>query len=183
MVTKIGKEIVDIVKIEKELVGVMKAGNDIIYKYVSPVTTFTFTRTIDRNWGETFGSGGASPFNEFTYKGQTWRLYQIVPQVGGSIANAQRAIGDGFIQIRNRDINRGSMTVEMLPDRIIITRSEWLGSPWTFSRTTRFGDVGNGSTARVGAGYAPVGRTPPAQPSLANISTGDEFTITLEWDS
>ena len=151
---------------------------------VPSVTRFTFTRTISRNWGETFGSGTTTPFNEFTYNGQTWRLYQIVPQVGGTIANDQRAIGDAYIQIRNRDISRNSMTVDMLPDRIIITRSEWLGSPWTFSRTTRFGNVGSGGTARVGAGYAPVGRNPPAQPSLAGISLNpaDEFTITLEWD-
>lgn len=144
-------------------------------------TRFTFTRTIDRNWGETFGSGGGADPTEFVYNGVNWELYQIVPFVGANIVTSQRAQGDCYVQMRNRDISRGAMTVDMLPDRIIIARSEWLQSPWMFNRTTRFGNVGSGNNARVGAGYAPT-RTPASTPSAEGISNGDAFQITLEWD-
>ena len=138
----------------------------------------TFTREINVPFGATWASGRATPFNDFEYEGEAWRLYQIIPFIGGTDVGT---VGDARIQIRNRDVGRNQNTIEMMPDRITITRSEWTGSPWTFNKKSITGRPGGGNQARVAVDYSPT-RTVSGTPASNGVSDTDTFTIELHWD-
>ena len=93
-------------------------------------------------------------------------------------------MGDCRIQLRNRDVNRGTMELSDVPNQIILTMDSWTGSPWTFTRPTnnnKFSNVGSGQSARKGIDYEPSGRTPSGTPAAEGIAQGQQFTIVLVW--
>ena len=85
--------------------------------------------------------------------------------------------------MRNQDVGRGANTIDMFPDRIVITRAEWTDSPWVFNRDSITGQPGSGGgrNNRVAIDYTPV-RSVSGTAAQAGVSQNDEFTITLEWD-
>ena len=149
-----------------------------------------FNRTLDRTWGSgnaaTPGSGGGNVQpDRWEYLGDSWELWQVVPFLGTGAGVSGDRIGDCRIHIRNRDVNRGSMQLTSLPDRVILTRDGWTGSPWEFTRPTsnsKFTNAGSGNSARKSADYEPV-HTPGANPTAVGISQGQTFTATLIWEA
>ena len=152
--------------------------------------TYTFTVTLDRTfsastpaWGPVRSGGQFQP-EEFVHDGANWELWQVIPYIGSGVGNGNP--GGCRVHLRNRDISRGNMTLESCPDRIILTRSEWTGSPWTFTRGTAgsdFFNAGSGNPARRQVNYYPSGRVPGATAAADGVSQGDELTVTLEWDA
>ena len=142
--------------------------------------TYTFTRSIDRSFsGDTPASGGGSPTNDFVHDGVRWRLHQIIPFITNAAIGTR---GECRIQIRNRDIGLGAHTLDMMPDRIVLTRSEWTGSPWVFNRDNI--QPGRPGGNRVQVNYSPVRSIGAGDTAAgAGVSNGDEFTVTLEWDA
>lgn len=146
-----------------------------------PVDSYSFTRTLDRSFGVTPASGGGNVEpQEFEHGGQDWELWQVIPFLGQGVVSGDR-IGDCRIQLRNRSINRGAMQLSDMPERVVLTRDGWTGSPWTFNRPTannKFTNVATGNSARKGIDYEPA-RDPAANPAADGIAQGQEFTITL----
>ena len=143
-------------------------------------TVYRFSRTLDRAWGNTPGSGGGNvPPQTFTHKGDTWQLWQVVPYLGSGVSPP--SLGDCRIQLRNTAKNRGQNLLSEMPIRIVLTQSGWTGSPWTFNRPTannKFTNVGSGNGARKGVDYEPT-RTPGADPAADGVTQGDTFNIDL----
>ena len=147
-------------------------------------TTFRFTRTLDRTFTDTPASGGGNVDPQtFVYEEQDWELWQVIPYLGTAVVGASGR-GDARIQLRNRDVNRGSMQLTDMPSRIVIEQDGWTGSPWTFRRPTagnKFSNVASGQSARKGIDYEPL-REVGASAAAEGIAQGQEFTVTLHWD-
>ena len=152
-------------------------------------TRYTFDVTLDRTfsastpaWGPVRSGGQFQP-EEFVYAGENWELWQVIPFIGAGIGNGNQR--GARVHLRNRDVSRGNMTLESCPDRIILTRSEWTGSPWTFTRGTLavdFFNAGSGNAARRQVNYYPSGRVPGVSAAADGVSQGDAFEVALEWD-
>ena len=147
---------------------------------------YDFTRTLDRTWGAdatsgTPGSGGGNVDpDRFEHEGNAWELWQCVPFINRNVGSN---VGDCRIHLRNRDISRGRMELEDMPDEVILTMTSWQQQPWTFRRPTdarKFSNVGSGNSARKGCDYEPV-RTVGANPGAEGIAQGQSFTCTLIW--
>lgn len=148
---------------------------------------YDFTRTLDRTWGAdatsgTPGSGGGNVDpNRFEHEGNAWELWQCVPYLNSNVGPV--TVGDCRIHLRNRDISRGQMELEDMPDEVILTMTSWQQQPWTFRRPTdtrKFTNVGSGNSARKGIDYEPT-RTVLANPGISGIAEGQSFTCTLIW--
>ena len=161
----------------------------------SAAPSASFTRTIERAFSGHPAWGGGNVNNnaagnrriDFVHEGTNWEVWQIVPFDGTAIGGVHGACR---VQLRNRDKNRGSNTLEEMPARIMLSGADWAGLPWTFTRTTaaaQFTNVGSGNGARkavtyiadrvVAAGATPanVGIADPTQPG----QSGESFTIGL----
>ena len=165
----------------------------VLADFLQPAVTFyRADRTIDRSfsgfpaWG---GGNVTDPFN-FVHDGANFRLYQVIPFIGGAIGGRN---GDMSIHIRNRDKSRGNNTLEEMPTRIRLATADWTGLPWVFTRTTEaaeFTNAGSGGNARKNVIYkrdidnrssltpALVGIADPAQSGV----DGESFTIELFFD-
>lgn len=149
-------------------------------------------RTLDRAfsghpaWGG--GNVGAAAF-DYEHDGARFRVWQIIPFDGPAI---QGVLGACRIHIRNRDVNRGQNTLEMMPDRITLSDADWTGLPWTFTRTTnpaQFVNVASGNAARKAVTYIAdrtitVGTTAGSLgiDAPASGQPGDTFTATFHYD-
>ena len=145
--------------------------------------SYDFTRTLDRTFTDTPASGGGNVSPQtFEHEEEDWELWQVVPYLGAGVG--PRSVGDCRIQLRNRDKNRGSMQLDEMPDRVVLTQADWTNSPWEFTRPTqsnKFSNVGSGNNARKGIDYEPV-RSIGATPAAEGIAQGQEFMVTLYWD-
>lgn len=150
-------------------------------------TVIELMRTLDRTWasgaGATPGSGGGNVQpDRFTYDGENWECWQVVPFLGTGVNPP--SVGDCRVHLRNRDINRGQMLLEDMPDRVILKMDGWTDSPWEFTRPTagnKFINVGSGNSARKGIDYEPR-RTITGTPTSVGITQGQTFSIMLIWD-
>ena len=183
---RIGGKIVGGVRIAGKVAGGLRiAGNSL--PFVSG-SRYDISRTLDRTWGPdaingTVGSGGGNVQpDRFIHEGQNWELWQVVPFINRNVGSN---VGDCRIHLRNRDINRGDMELEDMPDQVVLTMANWKDSPWTFNRPTsssKFNNVGSGNSARKGIDYEPV-RSIGANPAAEGIAQGQDFTATLIWES
>ena len=187
MGVKLGTEKPGGFRVGAENVGGLKIGTEVAWRRPVSGDVYTFTRTLDRTWGSgaaaTPGSGGGNVTAQtFEHEDEDWELWQVVPYLGTGVNPP--GVGDCRIQLRNRDINRGSMQLADMPDRVVITRDGWANSPWTFNRPTannKFTNVASGNSARKGIDYEPV-RTVGANPAAEGIAQGQTFTVALHWD-
>lgn len=152
------------------------------------VTEYTLQRQMDRVFSsDTPASGGGNTTPDtFTHNGATWQVWQVIPFLGvGIVGNDRR--GQCRVHLRDRSVNRGQMTLESMPSSIEITKSGWIGSPWTFKRPTSeatFTNAGSGNQARKSLDYIPD-RTPLASAAASGMSLtvaggqGETFTIKL----
>ena len=145
---------------------------------------YSFTRSLDRAWGNTPGSGGGNVSPQtFTHDGDTWQLWQVVPYLGTSVGPL--TVGDCRIQLRDTSKNRGQNLLASMPDEIVLTMASWTGSPWRFTRPTannKFTNVSSGNSARKSIDYEPV-RSIGASAAAEGIAEGQSFTIDLIFKS
>lgn len=142
----------------------------------------TLSRTLDRTWGQTIGSGGGNVEpDRFVYEGNNWEVWQVVPYLAG-VGERQR--GDCRVHFRNRDVNRGAMQLTDLPARIVLSGADWTGLPWEFTRPTannKFTNVGSGNSARKGADYERDIPDRSITPASLGIAQGETFTLEIFW--
>ena len=147
-------------------------------------STYTFTLTLDRDFGGVSFAWGPVRDNQnnwdpmtYVHNGANFEIWQVIP----FIDTAHGSPGDCRIQFRNRDIARSANTVEMMPNRLTITRAEWTDSPWTFTRGSKAGEPGGEPAARIAVNYTPD-RVVTGAGVTNGVSDGDEFTLVLEYD-
>ena len=167
-----------------DISGVVAAGSD----YVEQGDSYSIDRTLDRSFGTTPASGGGNVEPDtFTYDGDTWQLWQVVPFIGSNVGSN---VGDCRIQLRDTSIGRGQNLLVNMPDRIRISKRDsdatdpFIGLPWNFTRPTsnsKFSSPGSGNNARRAIDYEPI-HTPASSPANAGIAQGESFTITLFFD-
>ena len=145
-------------------------------------SSFTITRNLDRSFVGTPASGGGNVTpDKFTYKGQSWEVWQVVPFLGSGVSPI--TVGDLRVHLRNRAISRDAMLLADMPRRVIAARDGWVGTPWICDRPTnesKFTSPGSGDEARRSIDYEPV-RSVLANPSISGVAQGQTFTITIEF--
>ena len=158
--------------------GLRVAGQTLLF--AMPDEVYTISRTLDRSFGVTPASGGGNVEPDtFDRSGDSWELWQCIPNLGPGIATN----GDCRIQLRDRSRGRNQMQLDEMPDQVRIIRDGWTDSPWTFNRPTsnsKFSNVGSGSSGRKGIDYEPIGRT-LRLPADDGIVQGQTFTVELIW--
>ena len=153
--------------------------------------SYRFARTLERAFSGFPAWGGGNVNNnaagnrraDFVHEGTNWEMWQIVPFDGSAIGGLHGACR---VQLRNRDKNRGSNTLEEMPTRVTLSGADWTGLPWTFRRTAnagQFTNVASGSSARKAVTYI-ADRVVASgdSPASVGIAQGESFTIELFFD-
>ena len=142
-----------------------------------------FMRTLERTFSGHPAWGGGNVNNnavgnrriDFVHEGTNWELWQIVPFDGPAIGGV---LGACRLQLRNR----GTNTLAETPARVTLSGADWIGLPWTFTRTTnesQFMNVASGDSARKAVTYIADRSSIGANPSVVGIAQGESFTIEL----